>query len=347
MSLKYRIRRIGFSVWYYFKSTRRYKKLRLDLPKLTSEEKKQFKETWPGVTILPLDYIYARIYKKIQGFSPYYLAPSWFYELRKFINPKKQLYALENKALCDVYFPEISFPEPYVRRLNGLFYDKDMNYITREEAERILREKKEFIIKPSLGTLQGQGVAKVNSEKDNVSEAINKAGKDFIAQEVLRQAPEIERLNPSSLNCFRVTTLYMNGKFDYSTMLKVGKKGAFRDNWNCAYLMGVDKNGVLCEFAYDYDLNPITQSDNGMVFKGMAMPCFQEIIQHCEQMHKKYFANCGVIGWDVTLDSDYKVRVVETNLFNPGTNMEQYASGDFFRPFRDDMLQYKDRALKK
>ncbi|MBP5796685.1 MAG: hypothetical protein J6W26_00205 [Bacteroidales bacterium] len=338
----YRLKRIAYNIL-YSRNSRRFRKM--DLPKLTREEKRQIRQTWPGLTITPLEYVYVSLYKKINGFSPYYLAPCWYSEVRYITNPKKQLYALENKALCDVYFPDISFPEPYVRCLNGSYYDKDMNFLSRDAAIALLKQKKAFVIKPSLGTLQGQGVEKINCEKDDVEAAVKRAGNDFIAQEVIKQAPEIERLNPSSLNCFRVTTIYLNGKFDYSSMMKVGKSGAFRDNWNCAYLMGMDKQGKLAEFAYDYDLNPVDRSDVGVVFKGLEMPYFKEVVAHCEQMHKKLFANCGVIGWDVTLDSEYRVRVIETNLYNPGTNMEQIASGDFFRPFHDELLQYLKRKL--
>ena len=137
----------------------------------------------------------------------------------------------------------------------------------------------------------------------------------------MKQAVEIESMNPTSLNCFRVTTIYLNGRFDYATSLKVGKKGAFRDNWNSAYWVDVSKEGRLAEFGYDYDVNAIDRSDVGVVFKDIVIPHFKEMTDHLEKMHKKLFANCGVIGWDVTLDRDYNVRIIETNLYNPGTNI--------------------------
>lgn len=341
MGLKYSILRMGYSVQYYFKSTRRFSKL--DLPQLTASEKKQIKQTWPGITIIPLDYVCARVFKKIHGFSPYYLAPTWYNEMRKKINPKNQLYALENKALCDVYFPDITFPEVFVRGLNGLFFDKDMNYISREKALSILKRNDGFIIKPAIGTLKGDGVKKIDTSKDNIDMAIKDAGANFIAQEVLKQAEEIAMLNPSSLNCFRVTTIYMNGRFDYATALKVGKKGAVRDNWNCAYWIDVSKEGVLSEYGYDYNLNAVDRSDSGIVFKGRVIPHFNEMIENMERLHKKLFPNCGIIGWDVTLDREYRVVVIETNLYNPGTNIEQFVSGAFFEPFKNDMLNFLKR----
>lgn len=338
MVLLYKLKRIRYNFLYYYRYTRRFQ--HSILPKLTKTEKHAIKECWPGVTILPVDFVCARVFKKIHGFSPYYLAPCWYNEIRQGTNPKDQLYSLENKALCDLYFDDLSFPEPYVRRLNGSFYDKEMHYISKEEAIGILKSKNEFIIKPAIGTLKGDGVVKVDCKKDDINQAIETAGRNFIAQEVLKQADEIERLNPSSLNCFRVTTIYINNRFGYATSLKVAKKGSVRDNWNSAYWINVNNEGRLSEFGYDYDVNPIAHSDSGIVFKDILIPHFQEMIAYLEKMHKKYFANCGVIGWDVTLDKEYKVSVIETNLWNPGTNIEQFVSGDFFKPFRDDMLMY-------
>lgn len=341
MGWLYRIKRIVYNIRYYRNHLQRFKTM--DLPQLTKEEKRVIKNTWTNgrgksLTITNYDYICAQAYKKINGFSPYYLAPCWYNEFRYFMNPRGQLQALENKALCDIYFPDLSFPEPYVRCLNGFFYDKNMNYLSKEEAIQILKGKTKFIIKPSVGSNQGQGVELVDCNYDNVQEAMEKVGKNFIAQEVLVQAPEMKRLNPSSLNCFRVTSIYLNGVYRYATALKVGKKGAFRDNWNCSYWINVDSQGHLSEYGYDYYLNPVDHSDCGIEFKKVIIPHFKEMITYLENMHKKLFANCGVVGWDVTMDENYNVKIIEANLCNTGTNIEQIVSGDFFKPFKDDLL---------
>ena len=333
-------------LWYhvgYYRLTKRFQKL--DLPKLTSEEKRKIKSTWPGIHFYDMDFVHARIFKKIHGFSPYYLGPCWYNEIRAKMNPSEQLLALENKALCDVYFPQMSFPDVYVRSLNGSFFDREMNYISKEEAKRILIEKENFVIKPSLCTNQGFGVKKVSmcSDSKELDAIFEDEGKDFIAQEVLRQAPELERLNPTSLNCFRVTTMFMNNKFGFSTCLKVGKKGAERDNWNTGYWVKVTDDGKCCKYGYDYNMDSVEKTDNGIIFENLVMPEYHKMISHLESMHRKIFPNCGVIGWDVTIDKDYEVRIIEYNISDPGTNIEQFVCGDFFKPFKNEMLDYLNR----
>lgn len=335
------LKRLRYHIGYY-RLTKRF--LKLDLPELSLEEKKEIRKTWPGVHIYDMDFVNARVYKKIHGFSPYYLSPCWYNELRDCFNPKKQLYSLENKAMCDIYFPELTFPTPIVRRLNGNFFDKDLNFLSREEAKSILLKRNEFVIKPSIGTEQGEGVRKVVvANSTNLDKIFDDEGGDFIAQEVVSQAEEIKRLNPSSLNCFRVTTMYFNGYFGFSTALKVGKKGSFRDNWNSAYWIDVSPEGKLKKWGYDYNLNPVEKSDTGVVFEDLQMPKYKAMIDHLEKMHRKLFPNCGVVGWDVTITEDYKICVIETNLWDPGTNIEQFVSGDFFRPFHKEMLAYLNK----
>ena len=314
------------------------------VPKLTAAEKKQIRETWEGVDINFLDYTWSRIYKKIKGFSPYYLGALWNQEIDYKVNPTSQVVALENKALCDVYFPELNFPKPYVRCLNGSLFDEKMNYISMSEAIAILKMQERFVIKPSVDTMQGSGVKVVNvQETPDIESVMNSAGKNFIVQEALKQLKVIEELNPTSLNCFRVTSMYFNGRFGFATALKVGKKGATRDNWNSAYWIGVDKNGVLLDYGFDYKTQKIYQTDNGIKFSGFTIPNFDRLISFVETNHKKYFPHCGIIGWDITIDSKGVVRVIETNLKNPGTQIEQLCSGPFLEPFRDDICKIMKR----
>lgn len=331
-----RLKWIGFNFRFYWKNSRQYR--RLDLPVLTREEKRAIRQTWEGFIIVPTDFIDVRLFKKVQGFSPYYLAPCWYMQVRQRVNPRLPLFALGNKAMCDLYFPEIAYPEPYVRKLNGSYYDKDMHFLSFDEAVALLMEKKEFVLKPALGSLVGRNVSRINCETADVEAVLRKAGPNSIAQEVLHPAPEIERLNPSSVNCIRVTSIYLNGRFSSSAMLKVAKEGSFRDNWRFSYVVGVDQEGRLADCGYDIDMNSVRMSDSGVSFKDVVIPCFRDVIDHLEKMHKKYLANCAVVGWDVTLDRDYRVRVVEANLYNTGTNAEQFVSGAFFEPFRDDLV---------
>jgi hypothetical protein len=118
-------------------------------------------------------------------------------------------------------------------------------------------------------------------------------------------------------------------------MIKIGKKGSNVDNWHSSYLCGVTPNGQLLDKAYDNHLNSVTQTDNGIIFGGIELPGFHDMLSLVEKFHKKYFPNCGVIGWDILIDTNNHPRIIEANLTTPGLIGEQLASGDFFKEFRD------------
>lgn len=290
------------------------------------------------MSISPFDYTCIRIYKKFNGFSPFYLGPMWYNEIRRVINPRNQLQSLENKAMCDVYFPQLNFPCVYVRGLRGEIYDREMFPISIEEASLRLSKINGFVIKPSMDSEQGRGVKKVTTtDVSEIKKILIEAGNDFVVQEILQQHESIAKLNETSLNSFRVTSIYLNGHYGAVTALKVGKKGAVRDNWNCSYWVNVENDGRLSEDAYDYNLNIVKQSDNGIVFNGLKMPYYNEMMDFVEKWHKKLFPNCGVLGWDITIDKNGQIRVIETNLDTPGTKIEQLCNLDFFKPFRNDI----------
>ncbi len=324
------------------KSEEKYLKFR-SYPEITEKELEEVRRVWPKMNLSKKDLTWLRVYKKEHGFSPYMVGVWQTHLIRQVLNPYAQLASFENKALCDVYFPGIPFPKAYVRRLGGVFYDSDMNLISEEDAVSILSGKDGYVIKPAFGTMKGMGVEKIQfaaggDMKDRpgvVKGSFLKQKSDFIAQEIILQHPAIADLNPTSLNCCRVTTLYIDGRFDYSTTFKIGRKGARIDNWNSSYFCGVSHQGDLLGYGFDYELNRVTQSDSGIELKGIHLPMFMEMIHLVERAHKHFFPNCGAIGWDVVVDSANQVRVLEANLSSPAFVGEQLASGPFFEPFCD------------
>lgn len=318
----------------------------VDLPNLANSEFEELKRIWPFLKFKKNDIYWARLYKKEYGFNPYFISSvNQCYQLRAKINPRDQVCSLENKALIDVYFPGIPFPEVYVRRINNGYYDKEMNRISFEEAIAVLKEKVSFIIKPSLGTMCGKGVKKyVIAENEDVSSewfsmVFEEATDNFIAQEVLVQHPDITRLNPTSLNCCRITSIYINGIYTYGAMLKIGKNGAHIDNWNSGYLVGINDNGMVKEKGWDDKLSPVYQTDNGVAFKSIQYPCFQELLKSIESYHKKFFPQCGIVGWDVIIDNQNNPKVIEANLTIPGIPAEQLCSGPFFKGVHEELIK--------
>lgn len=313
----------------------------LHLPELTAQELAEVNAAWPWIKVSGRDLIWVRLYKKHHGFNPNFITDYQLQPILKKFNPYKQVVSLQNKAMCDVYFPSIPFPQNYIKCICGELWGAGQ-HLTIEESVKYLIDQQisEFVIKPSVESGCGKGVRKVKLLDTNdcsgfLKDLFSSYGQNFVVQEVLKQHPQMEKLNPSSVNSCRITTLYFGGVFSYSSILKVGKLGSYVDNWHSSYLVGMNSDGSLKSYGFDNRLNPVTKSDNGVVFQGFVVPCFEKMVAAVKSFHKKYFLNCGIIGWDIIVDSNEEIKVIEINLDSPGVVGEQFCSGTFFEEHKD------------
>lgn len=312
------------------------------LEKLTKKEIEEIRSTWPMLDIKRCDLIYSMMYKKVYGFDPYFLNDFQFQAILKKTNPYRQVISLVHKAMIDVYFDDLPLPKVYLKCIANVFYDDKMNILSFDEGIERLKSYSHFVIKPTISTGCGKGVKLINVDSINeketyLKELLRSYGRDFVVQELLHQHPETEKLNPTSVNSCRITSIYLNGRFGCSTILKVGKLGSEVDNWHSSYLIGVNEDGTLHDFGFDNNLNKVTKTDNGLVFGGMHVPHYDDMIRFVKKYHPMYFPNCGVVGWDICIDENGHVRVIEVNLAFPGILGEQLCSGTFFKDFRDDI----------
>lgn len=321
------------------------------LPELTEEEMASIRDTWPCFAIDKRDLAYVRMYKKEYGFSPYFISDYQYQTILDTLNPIAETIALDNKAMYDMYFPTIPQVPIYTRRIRGLSYDEKMQNITRDEEVRILSQYISFIIKPSKNTGCGVGVRKIDlsqvEEKNKfLNDLLDSYGTDYVVQKVIIQHPNIAKFNARSLNTCRVTSLYLNGKFTCSTILKIGKQSSDIDNWNSSYIIGVNDDGTLKTYGYDNRLHKVSHSDNGESFEGTQLPCFDKMILKVQYFHQHYFPHLGIVGWDVCIDSENHFCMIEVNLDCPGVAGEQFASGTFFQERRHEIVQEIMKHIK-
>ena len=315
------------------------------LPHLTKEEVRQANEAWPFVRVTEKDLIWLRVYKQQFGFDPFFVSDYQLEFILRRTNPYNQVISLENKALYDVYFPQIPFPKSYLKCINGVLW-ADNHIIGRGgyigSGYLLERGILSFVIKPTVETGCGKGVRLINlaAEDDKrafLSGLLDSFGENFIVQEIIKQHPDVMRLNPASVNSCRITSVFINGCFSYSSIIKFGKQNSNIDNWQSGYLGGIEENGNLKGVAYDSQLNKTT-SANGVDLSKVRLPMFGEMIAKIKDWHTCYFRQVGIIGWDVLIDSTNNVRVIEMNLASPGVVGEQFCSGPFLKNHREDII---------
>lgn len=306
-----------------------------NLPPLSKAELLAVQKVWPCFHINEKDLTYLKMYKYEYGFNPYFLTDYYYQFVLNKTNNYHDVYAFKNKAMYDVYFLRIPVPVVITRFIYGVVKDGKMNDISRDKEIEILLEQKRFIIKPSVETGCGKGVRIIDLEKIEyprlyLADLLNQYGSGYVTQEIIMQHPAIAALNPTSLNTCRITTILLNGRLTSSGIIKVGKIDSEVDNWHSGYIIGLTEEGEFLEYGYDSHLNKVKKTDNGLVLGGRIVPLYTEMKELVSFLHRYYFPHLGVLGWDVCVDKDNEIRVIEVNVDYPGIAGEQFCSGTFF-----------------
>lgn len=189
-----------------------------------------------------------------------------------------------------------------------------------KEFNEFIKNKKEIIVKPTNGT-HGDGIAKIKPNKKTYQELINK--NLVLVEEVLEQIPEMNKLNPSSVNTIRTLTFNENGKCTIiAAYLRIGNNKVV-DNFNGGGMVvpinvdtatveypALDKKGNL------YPKHPTT--DTSII--GFKIPQFEEIKKLVTEAGK-VIPEVKFIGWDVALSINGPC-IIEGNDF-PGHDIYQ------------------------
>ena len=202
------------------------------------------------------------IYKKLEGFDACYCDETFFpnYILRS-LNLPVHVLGFEHKAMYDQIFPELTKPKTIFKCINGVYFDMEMNVSTIENCFELSKQYASVCVKISTFSACGLGVTKLDVKKLQFCEfvgALKEFGDNFIVQEILSQSPKMATLSNTSLNTFRVSSLFINGKCSICTIMnRIGRGNSFIDNGLAGnFCIGVETDGSYRKYAYDkyYDI---------------------------------------------------------------------------------------------
>jgi hypothetical protein len=262
----------------------------------------------------------------------------------------------KDKNLCDKYFSNLNFPETLLRNMDGQYYSKDYQWMSKQKAEDEIKQQRinhdKIIAKPSLQSGGGREIHLFETSKDKINVSILEQlfVKDFIVQEYIYQAPYFNQFNPSSLNCIRINTyrsLQNNSIYTDEILLKVGAEGAIIDNTHSGgvYLM-VSPDGTLGDFAVDgmgikYYSPPGTDKPYKEFPK---VPFLEEVISAAKEIARQhYYHRC--LGVDICVDQNEEVRVIEINNNSIGIG-GQMLNGSLFKGYTSEIIGIVKENMK-
>ncbi|MDE7396220.1 MAG: hypothetical protein K2M98_00680, partial [Muribaculum sp.] len=269
---------------------------------------------------------------------------------------------LSDKNNFDKLLPNAPFPKTYFRKIAGVFYDAEYNYIPEPNIETVIaelaRKDKNIIIKQTVESDSGRGVYLIKSHdssntnhsmEDRLKDVImNKTLPNLIVQECLHQHPFLNQFNSSSINTIRVATyrsVLTNNIHILSTVIRLGAAGKFIDNLHAGgHMVRVADDGSLADFCID-QYGTRYHNHNGVSTKGLILPHFDEIKALVKRLSSQ-LVDIRLIQWDIMLDEKGKPRVIEFNCNGFSMWIAQMTGTPAFGEFTDEIIQYCESQLK-
>lgn len=322
--------------------------------KLTKDEKSLIKKTWANVINCPVSrgYGFYLGLKCLGDFNPDYLPSSFFFPyIEGILNPSRYKKQLSHKSILQlVYNCGIKHPHTFLRSYGGILLDHNYKPLLLGEALDIIKNiNRRVMYKPALDSECGRGIVIYDEADLSTLYQLIKTGEifkstDFVIQEVVTQSAETSLFNPTSLNCFRITTLNINDNVTAeSRVFKCGAKNSFTDNLGDSkhgIFIGIENDGRLKPFGY-YGNGEVTETHNGISLAGKTIGNFTKVVDTAIQLHK-YVAQCKIIGWDIALDNNGDPILIEGNTIYPGISTEQICSGPIFGNRTQEVISHLD-----
>lgn len=97
-----------------------------------------------------------------------------------------------------------------------------------------------------------------NYDSASLRTILSASGDNFVVQGTVIQSTKTSIFNPTSLNCFRITTLLLNGNFSVlSRCLKTGAKNSKIDNFGVkdegGIIVGINADGKFHKYGITKD----------------------------------------------------------------------------------------------
>ena len=251
---------------------------------------------------------------------------------------------LDDKLVCKSLLSAHGIPQaPTVLwKANGALWTSEAERIVSpaELSEVLARAHGELVLKPASFGSGGRRiqifrrVGGRHLSSDGVPldwQLLAELPSKWLLEEYITAWPDIGAVHPASLNTFRVVTANSPGR-DIEVvycMLKFGADGHVTDNAHTdGVYVGVDlETGAIDATAFDENLRAHERHPtSGVAFAGRRVPQIAELCTVARRCAATV-PELGLVGWDIAVDEDGRVLVIEGNS-SPGLTIIQRTQGN-------------------
>lgn len=333
-----------------------------NLPKipLTVDEKVAVHEEYKGRLNLKFNLDWFAHYKFYRGDVEVRSVPKdlWMY-MERSLNPVKYR-LLQHKGMLHRIIDKKYLPVTIINKMFGVILDENDNVVSEADAIERLISHNAFVYKPTVHTGGGKGVELVAFDSDNMDDRKRKIEpmirKDnFICQDLISCSGLLTRYNKYevTVNTIRCFSFYMNGQVSVlSSYMRMGGGKTINDNVclktahnneldTASCYVGIREDGTLCDFAVNMISNyqKHFKSPSGLLLKGEKIGFYDRIKESVISLHK-HLPMLKFIAWDITLDSDDNIRIIEINLDSQDIEDHHIFNGAIFASRFEELCDY-------
>lgn len=190
---------------------------------------------------------------------------------------------------------------------------------TKEQFLDFIQDKDEIICKPDDASC-GVGVEKLKKADyatlDAMYEDLKKKGADVI-EEVVIQHPDMNRINPGSVNTIRVYTVLSDGVSNVVyACIRMGNSDRPVDNINAGGMyspIDLETGKIACAACDKQRIVYERHPRSGCLLKGYQIPYWDKVMDICREAAHKV-PQMGYIGWDVAITKDGPLFIEANNM---------------------------------
>lgn len=330
----YSAARSQFEAMHSRKITRNYLN---DKNVLTAQQLKEIKDFY-GPYVKNVGTLHHAFYTEKTGvFDARWIPTDLYYTvIDRYFNSEQSAKVLDNKCLYPRLFPGISQAQTVVCRMGGFWYDGNLQYISRAEAEELVCQAGACFVKAATSSSGGAGVVYIGSElgsmKEQFAQAVKRMPEDLIVQMPIRQHASAAKLNETSVNTLRLLTMLTEeGVKICAAIIRIGVGNVKVDNTSAGGVScGVREDGTLRATAYRLTGESFRQHPtSGVVFDGYQLEGFDKAKELVLKTHRMV-PHFRLVSWDVVIDEQGEAVMLETNLHKTGIESLQLANGPLF-----------------
>lgn len=148
----------------------------------------------------------------------------------------------------------------------------------------------------------------------------------YIIEEIIKQHPDLARINNSSVNTIRVYSVQKDNEiFITGAVLRMGRDNSLIDNYSTGGLaaeIDVDLGIVISRAVTHNNDSMYVHPDSSVILIGFKIPLWEEIRETVKTAHLR-IPLLRYIAWDVVVTNENKITFIEANALG-GVGIQQH-----------------------